>query len=117
MATDERGWTWTTAATDERRWTQMKQLPTAATDCTASKPEKANDNSGRILMKVPTKLREPQLIYSGSVPKAVILDIAEYRKMLELLEDLHDIREVEKRRKRGQHFRPFDEYLAEQARK
>jgi PHD/YefM family antitoxin component YafN of YafNO toxin-antitoxin module len=46
-------------------------------------------------------------------PDAVIIDIEDYRKLLERLEDKEDIEDLEKMRTGSLRFRKFDDFLAE----
>lgn len=55
--------------------------------------------------------REPEVILKDGQPRAVLLDIEEYREMLERLEDLEDLRELERMRKRPLKFRRLGEFL------
>ncbi|MBI4690216.1 MAG: type II toxin-antitoxin system prevent-host-death family antitoxin [Nitrospirae bacterium] len=56
---------------------------------------------------------KPQIIMKNGRANAVIIDIKDYRKMLERLEDKEDIADLEKARKGILHFRQFDDFLAE----
>ncbi len=58
--------------------------------------------------------REPEFIVRDGKPVAVILDIDEYREMLERLEDAYDLRQLEQMRKQNLHFRSLNEFLEEQ---
>ena len=64
-------------------------------------------------MKGKTKRRTPEIILKEGRPAAVILDIDEYRKMLERLEDLEDLNVLKEMRKRPLKFRKLDEFLKE----
>jgi PHD/YefM family antitoxin component YafN of YafNO toxin-antitoxin module len=56
-------------------------------------------------------LVEPEIVMKNGRPKAVILDIREYRRLLELAEDAYDRRTLNAMR-RGKHsFRTFEAYL------
>jgi prevent-host-death family protein len=57
---------------------------------------------------------KPQLIMKNGKPNAVIIDIKDYRKMLELLEDKDDLDDLEKIRTGTSRFRKFDDFVAEQ---
>lgn len=46
-------------------------------------------------------------------PAAVILDIDQYREMLERLEDLRDLKTLQEMRKRPLRFRPLEDFLRE----
>lgn len=56
---------------------------------------------------------QPELIIRGGKPVAVILDIEEYREMLERLEDLEDLRALEEMRREPLDLQPLDEFLDE----
>ena len=49
----------------------------------------------------------------GGKPAAVILDIDEYREMLERLEDMEDLKMLEDMRKKPLKFRALDDFLKE----
>lgn len=54
-----------------------------------------------------------QVIVKDGEPSAVIVDIAEYRELLERAEDAEDLRLLEKMRKRPLKYRKLSEFLAE----
>ncbi len=54
-----------------------------------------------------------QIVYRDGSPVAVILDIDEYREMLERLEDLEDLAMLEEMRAAGLKTRPLEEFLEE----
>jgi prevent-host-death family protein len=56
---------------------------------------------------------KPQVIMKNGRPKAVIIDIKDYKQLLERLEDKEDIAGLEKMRKSSLHFRKFDDFLTE----
>jgi prevent-host-death family protein len=66
-----------------------------------------------IAMKRKATKRSPEIVMRAGKPKAVILDIDEYREILERLEDLDDLRALEELRKRPLCVRSLDEYLLE----
>ena len=55
---------------------------------------------------------KPQVVMKNGKPNAVIIDIVDYKNMLERLEDKEDLADLEKMRKGGLHFRKLDDYLA-----
>ena len=58
--------------------------------------------------------RKPlQVVVKDGEPSAVILDIEDYREMLERLEDVDDLKALERMRKRPLRFRRLAEFLAE----
>ena len=59
------------------------------------------------------KRRAPQIVLENGEPSAVIVDIADYRELLERLEDVDDLRELEGMRQRPLKYRTLNEFLAE----
>jgi len=57
---------------------------------------------------------KPQLVMKNGKPNAVIIDIKDYKKMLERLEDKEDLDDLIKIRTGSPSFRKFDDFLAEQ---
>jgi PHD/YefM family antitoxin component YafN of YafNO toxin-antitoxin module len=64
-------------------------------------------------MKGKTKRKAPEIVLKEGKPSAVILDIDEYRQMLERLEDLEDLNLLKEMRKRPLKFRKFEDFLKE----
>jgi len=64
-------------------------------------------------MKGKTTKKVPELIYREGRPAAVILDINEYKEMLERLEDIEDLRMLEEMRKKPLRFRKMEDFLKE----
>jgi hypothetical protein len=64
-------------------------------------------------MKGRTKRKKPEIIVREGRPAAVILDINEYRKMLEQLEDIEDLKMLEEMRKKPLKFKRLDDFLKE----
>lgn len=64
-------------------------------------------------MKSKIKGKVPEIIVSGGKPTAVILDIGEYREMLERLDDAEDLKLLTEMRKQPLKFRGLDEFLKE----
>ena len=64
-------------------------------------------------MRSKTKRKTPEVVFREGRPAAVILDIAEYKRMLERLEDMEDLRTLESLRKRPLKFRSLDDFLKE----
>ncbi len=60
-----------------------------------------------------TKRKAPEIILREGKPAAVILDIDEYREMLERLEDVEDLRMLKRMRKKKLQFRKLDDFLKE----
>lgn len=60
-----------------------------------------------------TKGKAPEIILRDGKPAAVILDIAEYREMLERLEDMEDLIALEEMRKGSLEFKKLDDFLKE----
>ncbi len=60
--------------------------------------------------------RKPfQVVVKNGEPSAVILDIQDYREMLERLDDVDDLKALERMRGRTLKFRRLEEFLAEYA--
>jgi PHD/YefM family antitoxin component YafN of YafNO toxin-antitoxin module len=57
--------------------------------------------------------RSPEIVLRDGRPAAVILDIEDYRDMLERLEDLGDLEMLKQMREKPLNFRRLDEFLAE----
>ena len=57
------------------------------------------------------KIKEPEMIYKGGKPTAVILPLADYEELLERIEDSSDVRWLRKTRAQGTSYRPFSDYL------
>ncbi len=57
--------------------------------------------------------RHPRLYYAKASPRAVILNIDEYREMLEQSEDLEDLRMLKRMRKEPLKFPKLDDFLKE----
>jgi prevent-host-death family protein len=51
-------------------------------------------------MKGKVKKKTPEIVLKEGKPSAVILDIDEYRQMLERLEDLEDLKQLKEKRKK-----------------
>ena len=64
-------------------------------------------------MKSKTKRKVPEIVLREGKPSAVILDIEEYREMLERLDDLEDLNMLKEIRKRPLKFRKLEEFLKE----
>lgn len=56
---------------------------------------------------------KPQLIMKNGKPNAVIIDIEDYRKMLERLEDKEDLDDLIKIRSGIPSYRKFEDFLAD----
>lgn len=64
-------------------------------------------------MRRKRKKRPPELVLRGGKPAAVILDIDEYREMLERLEDMEDLKMLADMRRKPLKFRALDDFLKE----
>jgi PHD/YefM family antitoxin component YafN of YafNO toxin-antitoxin module len=64
-------------------------------------------------MKGKAKRKAPEIVLRGGNPSAVILDIEEYRQMLERLEDFEDLNMLKEMRKRPLKFRKLEDFLKE----
>jgi len=63
-----------------------------------------------------TKRKSPQVVLREGKPAAVILDIDEYREMLERLEDVEDLKALDQMRRRPLKFRRLEDVLGESRR-
>ena len=57
-------------------------------------------------------LLEPEIVTRKGKPVSVILPIADYEELLERAEDATDIAWLKQARKKPQHYRPLEAYLA-----
>jgi PHD/YefM family antitoxin component YafN of YafNO toxin-antitoxin module len=57
------------------------------------------------------KRKTPEIVLREGKPTAVILDIDEYREMLERLEDIEDLRMLEDMRRTPLKFRSLDNFM------
>ena len=64
-------------------------------------------------MKSKAKRKPPEIVLREGKPSAVILDIDDYREMLERLEDLEDLNILKEMRKRTLKFRKLEDFLQE----
>jgi PHD/YefM family antitoxin component YafN of YafNO toxin-antitoxin module len=64
-------------------------------------------------MRRKQKKKAPEIVLREGKPAAVILDIEEYREMLERLEDMEDLNMLEQMRKTPLKFRRLNEFLKE----
>jgi PHD/YefM family antitoxin component YafN of YafNO toxin-antitoxin module len=64
-------------------------------------------------MKGRAKRKPPGIVLKEGRPSAVILDIDEYREILERLEDLGDLSMLKEMRKRPLKFRKLEDFLKE----
>lgn len=62
-------------------------------------------------------LLEPEIVTRNGKPVSVILPIAQYEELLERAEDAEDAAWLKRARKKPQHYRPLEDYLAERKRK
>ncbi len=59
------------------------------------------------------KRKTPEIILREGKPAVVILEIDEYRGMLERLEDVEDLRMLKRMRKKKLQFRKLEDFLKE----
>ena len=64
-------------------------------------------------MKSKPQKKAPEIVFRGGKAAAVILDIEEYREMLERLEDMDDLKMLEDMRKRPLKFKKLETFLEE----
>lgn len=58
-----------------------------------------------------TKRKNPQIVLRNGKPSAVILDIDDYRELLERLDDAEDLRELEEMRQHPLSFTKLEDFL------
>jgi PHD/YefM family antitoxin component YafN of YafNO toxin-antitoxin module len=56
--------------------------------------------------------KKPEIVIRDGKPAAVIIDIVEYKDMLERLEDAEDLETLKEMRKRPLEFTTLDDFLA-----
>ncbi len=54
-----------------------------------------------------------QIVLENGNPSAVIIDIDDYRELLEILEDVDDLQHLEEMRKKSLVFKTLDDFLEE----
>jgi PHD/YefM family antitoxin component YafN of YafNO toxin-antitoxin module len=59
------------------------------------------------------KQRKVEIVLRDGKPSAVILDIAEYERLLERAEDLYDLKMLAEMRKSALRFRTLEDFLQE----
>jgi prevent-host-death family protein len=64
-------------------------------------------------MKSKVNRKSPEIVLREGKPSAVILDIDEYRRMLERLEDLEDLNTLREMRRSPLKFRKIEDFLKE----
>ena len=64
-------------------------------------------------MGIKAKRKEPEIVFRGGKPAAVILDIDEYQEMLERLEDVEDLKMLLVMRKKPLKFKKLEDFLEE----
>jgi len=64
-------------------------------------------------MKAGTEKEEPQIVFRGGKPSAVILNIDVYQDLLERLEDVEDLQMLARMREKPLSFRKLDSFLKE----
>ncbi len=60
-----------------------------------------------------TKVPAPEIVLRNGKPAAVILDIEEYRELLERLEQTEDLKALQSMRRRPLKFRRIEDFLEE----
>ena len=66
-------------------------------------------------MNTKAKRKEPEIIFRGGKPAAVIIDIDEYQEMLERMEDAEDLKILAEMRQKPLKFKRLEDFLAEAA--
>jgi len=64
-------------------------------------------------MATKSKKKSPEIVIRDGRPAAVILDIDEYREMLERLEDVEDLKLLAEMRQKPLKFKKLEDFLAE----
>ena len=64
-------------------------------------------------MKSKARKKPLQVVMENGEPSAVILDIEDYKEMLERLEDAEDLKTLEDMRKKPLKFKKLEEFLEE----
>ena len=59
------------------------------------------------------KRKGPEIVLRDGKPAAVILDIGEYKDMLERLDDVEDLKALKEMRKKPLRFRRLEDFLKE----
>lgn len=60
-----------------------------------------------------TTFAEPEIVTRNGKPVSVIIPIKDYQELLERAEDADDVSWLKRARKKPQHYRPLEDYLAE----
>jgi prevent-host-death family protein len=96
-------------------------IPSEHPGCTTHPAERKGDlrqnlkRDKRLIMKA--TLAEPQIVTRKGRPVSVIIPIKDYEELLERAEDAADVAWLKRARKKPQHYRPLEDYLAERKRK
>jgi PHD/YefM family antitoxin component YafN of YafNO toxin-antitoxin module len=64
-------------------------------------------------MAIKAKRKEPEIIFRGGKPAAIILDIDAYQEILERLEDAEDLKRLTELRQKPLKFRRLEDFLEE----
>jgi PHD/YefM family antitoxin component YafN of YafNO toxin-antitoxin module len=64
-------------------------------------------------MKGKIKRKAPEIVFRNGKPSAVIMDIKDYRKILERLEDTEDLKMLDDMRKKPLKFKKLGDFLNE----
>ena len=64
-------------------------------------------------MSNPIEKRPPELVFREGKPVAVILDIDQYKEILEQLEDIEDLKMLEEMKQQNIGFKKLDDFLSE----
>lgn len=62
-----------------------------------------------------TRRKRPSIVLQDGKPAAVIVDIDQYREMLERLDDVEDLKTLEEMRKKALQFGSMEDFLEEYA--
>jgi PHD/YefM family antitoxin component YafN of YafNO toxin-antitoxin module len=64
-------------------------------------------------MNTKAKRKEPEIVFRGGKPAAVIIDIDDYQEMLERLEDAEDLQNLAEMRKKPLKYKRLEDFLTE----
>jgi prevent-host-death family protein len=64
-------------------------------------------------MSARARRKEPEIVFRGGKPAAVIIDIDDYQEMLERLQDAEDLEMLKKMRQKPLKFKKLEDFLGE----
>lgn len=66
-----------------------------------------------MLTKNKRSAKNPEIIYRNNKPVSVIIDLEDYKEMLERLDDIEDLEFINNSKNRSLNFRKLDDFLSE----